>query len=327
MRVSLPKDAPVIPGPPIAYPSSLPNTPEASHQHRRHHLNVTSHVLHNFAGPGLQFHSSFTTRVSSERCPSPIYTLLHCSRRASESHSHHSNPTGRIPFSLPDTTKTSHSALTSPASSVSPQTPPDAHGPGLIKVASAESSSAGAPIIPHGHTLISTSAKPKTVAPAVAPSAVPLKNQSSLTVDSRTRRRLSGNHLVPINYLFLFQCLSLTRIFVLLSSFPLFLFSAYARNLVIDPPCCLLMYVCVYMPNFLPYLFLHLFILPFFYELMGLSVYCLFMGSGVLSPYDYYSTISLSFFPIGAVWRPVRPENNSHATMHKLVYIIGHVTC
>src|SRR6266702_911861 len=111
-RVSLPKDAPVIPGPPIAYPSSLPDTPEASHQHRRHHLNVTSHVLHNFTGPGPQFHSSFTTRVSSERRPSPIYTLLHHSRRASKSHSHHSNPTGRIPFSLPDTTKTSHSAST-----------------------------------------------------------------------------------------------------------------------------------------------------------------------------------------------------------------------
>src|SRR6266702_3905864 len=36
-------------------------------------------------------------------------------------------------------------------------------------------------------------------------------------------------------------------------------------------------------------------ILSFFCELMGLSVSCLFTGSGVLSPYDYYSTVSLSF--------------------------------
>ncbi|KAH9177962.1 hypothetical protein EDB89DRAFT_2064341 [Lactarius sanguifluus] len=49
------------------------------------------------------------------------------------------------------------------ASSVSLQTPPDAHGPGLIKVASAEPSPIKAPVIHHSHS-ISTSAKPKTVA-------------------------------------------------------------------------------------------------------------------------------------------------------------------
>ena len=101
-RVSLPKDAPVIPAPPIAYPSSPPDTPEAS-----------------------------------------------------------------------------HSASTSPASSVSPQTPSDVHGPGLVKVASAESSPIGPPVIPHGHGPMSTSAKPKTIAPAVVASAVPSQKPKS----------------------------------------------------------------------------------------------------------------------------------------------------
>jgi hypothetical protein len=51
----------------------------------------------------------------------------------------------------PDTPEASHSASTSPASSVSPQTPPDAHGPGFIKVVSAYSSPLEAPVIPHSH--------------------------------------------------------------------------------------------------------------------------------------------------------------------------------
>ena len=46
----------------------------------------------------------------------------------------------------------------------------DAHWHGLVKIALAESSLVGAPVIPHGHGTISTSAKPKTVTPAVAPS-------------------------------------------------------------------------------------------------------------------------------------------------------------
>ena len=66
--------------------------------------------------------------------------------------------------------KASHSTSTSPASSVSPQTPPDAHGPGLVKVALAESSPVGAPVIPHGHGTISTSAKPKDRHTGSAPS-------------------------------------------------------------------------------------------------------------------------------------------------------------
>jgi hypothetical protein len=56
------------------------------------------------------------------------------------------------PSSPPDTPEVSHSASTSPASSVSPQTPPDAHGPGFAcKVVSADSSPFEAPVIPHGH--------------------------------------------------------------------------------------------------------------------------------------------------------------------------------
>lgn len=101
-RVSLPKDAPVIPSPPITYPSSPPDTPEAS-----------------------------------------------------------------------------HSASTSPASSVSPQTPPDAHGPGLVKVASAESSPVEAPVIPHGHGSISTSAKPKTIPAVASATALPQKPKAA----------------------------------------------------------------------------------------------------------------------------------------------------
>ncbi len=71
------------------------------------------------------------------------------------SRSHHSKPTDRIPSSPP--ILLTHSASTSPASSLLPQTP------GLIKVALAAWSPVEAPIIPHGHASISTSAKPKTV--------------------------------------------------------------------------------------------------------------------------------------------------------------------
>lgn len=54
--------------------------------------------------------------------------------------------------SPPDTPEASpHSASTSPASSVSPQTPPDAHGQGFVKVVSVDSSPVEPPVIPHGH--------------------------------------------------------------------------------------------------------------------------------------------------------------------------------
>ncbi|KAI0282484.1 hypothetical protein BGY98DRAFT_954300 [Russula aff. rugulosa BPL654] len=55
------------------------------------------------------------------------------------------------PSSPPDTPEASHSASTSPASSVSPQTPPDAHGAGFVKLVSADSSPVEAPVIPHSH--------------------------------------------------------------------------------------------------------------------------------------------------------------------------------
>src|SRR5258708_23544080 len=55
------------------------------------------------------------------------------------------------PSSPPCIPEASHSASTSPASSVSPQTLPDAHGPAFCKVISADSSPIGAPVIPHSH--------------------------------------------------------------------------------------------------------------------------------------------------------------------------------
>jgi len=87
------------------------------------------------------------------------------------SRSHRSKPTDRIPSSPP--ILLTHSASTSPASSLSPQTP------GLIKVASAAWSPVEAPVIPHGHASTSTSAKPKTVTPAVAPLAIPPQKPKS----------------------------------------------------------------------------------------------------------------------------------------------------
>jgi len=62
----------------------------------------------------------------------------------------------------------SHSASTSPASSVSPQTPPDAHGPAFVKVVSIDLSQVEAPVIPHNHGSTSILAKPaKAVVSAV----------------------------------------------------------------------------------------------------------------------------------------------------------------
>src|SRR6266702_3351057 len=71
-----------------------------------------------------------------------------------------------MPFAIcrwllaPNTPEASHTASTPPASSVSPQTPPDVHGPVLAKVALTESSPVEAPDISHGHAPIPTPAKP-----------------------------------------------------------------------------------------------------------------------------------------------------------------------
>jgi len=101
---------------------------------------------------------SFTTRVSVPKDAPPVVP----------------SPAIAYPSSPPDTPEASHSVSTSPASSVSPQTPPDAHGPGFIKVVSAEASPVEAPVIPHGHGPTSMPAKSaKTVASAtIASSAV-----------------------------------------------------------------------------------------------------------------------------------------------------------
>jgi hypothetical protein len=109
--------------------------------------------------------------------------------------------------SSPPIPPTSHSASTSPASSVSPQTPPNTHGPGLVKVTSAESSPVEAPVIPHGHGPTSASAKLKPIVPALAASAVPLKLKSA---HDQVHDGLSGNGLVLFFFNAFFSC---TRIF------------------------------------------------------------------------------------------------------------------
>ena len=83
-------------------------------------------------------------------------------------------------YSHPNTPEASpHSASTSPASSVSLQTPPDAHESGFIKVVSADSSPVEPPVIPHGHSHGSRPilVKPTKAVASVSPasSAVALK--------------------------------------------------------------------------------------------------------------------------------------------------------
>ncbi|KAH9171435.1 hypothetical protein EDB89DRAFT_2070756 [Lactarius sanguifluus] len=143
-----------------------------------------SRVRHDFAGSG-----PYPTVVLPQTAPAPF---AHSANPSSSIPSFTarvslpkdapvipSPPIASYPSSPPDTPEASHSASTSPASSVSPQTPPDAHGPGLVKVASAESSPVEAPVIPHHGHSISSSVKPKTVAPAVTSSAIPQKPKSA----------------------------------------------------------------------------------------------------------------------------------------------------
>jgi hypothetical protein len=87
------------------------------------------------------------------------------------------------PTSPPDTPEASHSASTSPASSVSPQTPPDAHGPGFVnvKVVSADSSPVEAPVIPHGHGTLSSLAKPAKAVASTAPTSSAVASQKPKT--------------------------------------------------------------------------------------------------------------------------------------------------
>jgi len=85
------------------------------------------------------------------------------------------------PSSPPDTPEVSHSASTSPASSVSPQTPPDAHGTGFVKVVSADSSPVGAPVIPHGHGSLSTHVKPAKAVSSAGPTSLAVAPQKPKT--------------------------------------------------------------------------------------------------------------------------------------------------
>ncbi|KAH9166129.1 hypothetical protein EDB89DRAFT_2076197 [Lactarius sanguifluus] len=106
--------------------------------------------------PEVSFGLYFTNVVSIATNASRfiLRLLLTSSLTHSPSHPLHNSP---------DTPTASHAASTSPASSASLQTPPDAHGPGLIKVTSAEWSPIEAPVILHSHS-ISTSAKPMAIA-------------------------------------------------------------------------------------------------------------------------------------------------------------------
>jgi hypothetical protein len=85
------------------------------------------------------------------------------------------------PSSPPDTPEASHSASTSPASSVSPQTPPNAHGAGFVKLVSADSSPVEAPVIPHSHgsTMLGKPAKAVASAAPTSSAVAPKKPKTA----------------------------------------------------------------------------------------------------------------------------------------------------
>jgi hypothetical protein len=97
-------------------------------------------------------HWFFHTGFRSPRIPTARWTC----------HSESFDPRkARIPSSPPDTPEASHSVLTSPTSSVSPQIPPDAHGSGFgPNVVSAKSSPLGVPAI-RSFLTATAPAKPK----------------------------------------------------------------------------------------------------------------------------------------------------------------------
>jgi hypothetical protein len=85
------------------------------------------------------------------------------------------------PSSPPNTPEASHSASTSPASSVLPQTPPDAHGVGFVKLVSADSSPVEAPVIPHSHgsTMLGKPAKAVASAAPISSAVAPKKPKTA----------------------------------------------------------------------------------------------------------------------------------------------------
>jgi len=146
-------------------------------------------VQHDFAGPG-----PYPPMVLPQPAPAP-FTHQSSSNVNSSSGSAISAFTPRVPLpkdapvipspsipnptypSPPDTPEASHSASTSPASSVSPQTPPDAHGPGFVKVVSADSSPVEAPVIPHGHGSVPMLVKPAKAVASAAPTSSAVATQ------------------------------------------------------------------------------------------------------------------------------------------------------
>jgi hypothetical protein len=139
-----------------------------------------SRVQHDFAGPGpypavvlpQPAPAPFTHQSASNSSSIPSFTPRVPMPKDAPVVPSPSIPT--YPSSPPDTPEASHSVSTSPASSVSPQTPLDAHGQGFVKVVSADSSPIEPPVIPHGHGTGSMLVKPaKAVASAPASLAVP----------------------------------------------------------------------------------------------------------------------------------------------------------
>jgi hypothetical protein len=105
------------------------------------------------------------------------------------------------------------------------------HGPGLVKVSSAESSPMEAHVILHSHRMILT-AKPKTITLAVAPSTAPLQKTEGF---SQPICILHMSCLVmPPLLFFFFQSFSLMQIFKYFYIFFCFICSTLA-----DPPCLL----------------------------------------------------------------------------------------
>ena len=115
---------PVIPSPPITYTSSPPDTPEASHSASTSPASsVSLQTPPDVHGRGLVEITtipSFTTHITLPSKDAPVIP----------------SPPITYPSSPPDTPEASHLASTSLASLVSPQTPPDTHGCGLVKIAS-----------------------------------------------------------------------------------------------------------------------------------------------------------------------------------------------
>jgi hypothetical protein len=186
-RVLLSKDTPVIPSPSIrTYPSSLsiPQRPPTRPRHLpRPVVGRCSHYSQSI-DPNIPLipldipeasHSASTSPASGCRKRPPLFPVHQSEHTPHPSQYPRGFPLGlnvyRVRLSkdaplfpvhrskrAPHPSRhprASHSTSTSSVSLVSPQTPPDAHRPGFVKVVSADSSLVKVPVIPHSHGLTS----------------------------------------------------------------------------------------------------------------------------------------------------------------------------